>query len=203
MYINNVFNCFQPIKLTMSRRFGSDGEGKLALRRENLRSAVEGFKDALDHGRNPAPPGMKLDARTALWEFAEIRQEADAETEAIAGYFREGRTRPSDHELRVARVCLARYLVDKLGELAGKCGESGKSAPVSLFFCARDSVKELLDTLYFFKSREAIIDAYLQAEPALVSCAEALGVPLLSLEEAHREYGKMLADAVNRINGLH
>jgi hypothetical protein len=179
------------------------GDGKLALHKENLRSVAKGFKDAVERSSNPATNGMKLDARAALWEFAGIRKEADDEIHAIARYFREDEKLPSDYVLRVSRICLAQYLVDKLEEMGKKSGESGKSAAVSLFACARDSVKNLLDELYFFKSRDAILDEYRVAEVILVSCAEALGVELLSLEQVQKEYGKKIAETVNSINGLH
>jgi hypothetical protein len=178
------------------------GEEALRTHRENLRSAVKGFKDAIDNRTAPAPTAQKTDARTALWEFAQIRKEAEEETAALAGYFVEGMKLPSDYELRFGRVCLAQYLLDKLGQMAAKSVESRKSASVSLFSCARDAVKNILDELYFFKSKDQIYSDYMQAEVAFVSCAEALGVGLLQIEQAQSEYAGRLVARINQINGI-
>lgn len=172
--------------------------------RESLRRAVADFKALIEERAGAATRHQKLDARAAMWEFAGVRKEADAEIESLASFFRPGRVPqapPPDYDLCFSRICLASYLLDKLEEMAGKAALSEKSAAVSLFIAAKDSMKSLLDDMFFLKGTEQIYDGYLEAQVALVCCAETLGVAFDPMDRAQKEYGEKVLGRIRAASG--
>lgn len=175
----------------MVHRLGG-GEAR-PQQRESLRRAVAEFKALIEQRAEGATRHQKLDARAAMWEFAGVRKETDAEIESLASFFRPGRVPqapPPDYDICFSRICLASYLLDKLEEMAAKAAQSEKSAAVSLFISAKDAMKALLDDMFFFKGKDQIYDGYLDAQVALVCCAETLGVAFDPFDSAQKEYGE-------------
>ncbi len=186
----------------MGERLAKEKEAALRAHRENLRSAIDSFKLAIERDTRRAPAGMKLDARTAMWDFSAIRTETEGEIRRMSGYFRTSLPPPSGFEVEFWRVCVALYLLDCTERMLEGSVKQNKPASVALFTTAKDAVKKILDDFYFFKPLERIVDDYMEGEVAISACAESCGVALLPFESVMKEYEETLRHKMNELNGF-
>lgn len=164
---------------------------------ENLRSMACSFREAIEKGNHkPAPEEFRADALSGMWNFARVRRELKEEASALAAYFTLDGDIPADYLPRIARMSVAMYLLDKIQEISEGMARNRAVSAVALFDVARRGVERVLDESFFMKSPERIMGDYLDAEPALVSCASLCSVRILSLEEAVKEYKMKAAEAV-------
>ncbi len=177
-------------------------EAALKAHRDNLRSAIDSFKMAIERDTRRAPAGMKLDARTAMWEFSGIRQETEGEIRRMSGYFRTSLPLPEDFELEFWKACVALYLVERTERMLEESVKRDKPSSVALFTTAKEAVRKILDDFYFFKPLERIVDEYMEGEVAIAACAEACGVALLPFESVMKEYEEPLRKRMNALNGF-
>lgn len=170
----------------------------LGARQDSLRALAAAFKSGVEQDRLPAPRAMREEALSGMWNFSATRERIPEQIAELCVYFRSRRPGPEDHgmNLRIMRISLALYLLDKAGEISKKfvASENLGTNITSLFTAARKGVERLLDERYFSKSRDDILSGYLEAEPALASIAGVLGVQLPCLGDAVAEYKGRVAD---------
>jgi hypothetical protein len=182
----------------MSRRVG-EPEPALLHRRDNLGGIAKAFRDASEKTKKPALEDLRTEALSGMWNFSRIRAAIKTEAAALAEYFRgEGPTpeQETDYLSRIGRLSIALYLLDKSQELSAAAGKKNNVLSISIFDVARRGVENLLSESFFSKGSKDIIHDYLDAEPALVSCAAVFSVRLLSLEDAVRAYKMQAAKLV-------
>lgn len=183
----------------MRRELEGAARRVLQERQRSLRQLASSMKDAAEHDTSKAPPAMKNEARKQAWEFSAIRREMAGEIRDLAAILNVGEP-PADFALRIMRLSVASYLLDKLGEMAKATGESDGAVRVALFNSAAGAVKNILDDLFFFKGRDQIIRDYLDNEGDLMSCAAACSVQLCTLESAVATYKHKVAAEIDAIN---
>jgi hypothetical protein len=168
----------------------------------NLRSAIDAFKRAIERDTLRAPAGMKLDARSGMWEFAQIRKETEEEIRRLSGYFTTGLPLPSGFEAEFWKVCVALYLVERTEKMLEESVKLDKPSSVALFCSAKEAVGRVLDSFYYFKPLDGIVDDYMDGEVAIAACAESCGVKLIPFESVMKEYEERVRLRINAINGL-
>jgi hypothetical protein len=141
-------------------------------------------------------------ARQGMLEFKPLRDRLRDEAKALSYFFR-GRglkERPDDFELRLARVCLAMYLIETIDRMAPMADR--KQNLQNSFESARKALRELLDDSYFSASSEQIMGEYSKREPAFRHCASRCGISLLEPEPAVEATKMRLAGMIDDINSL-
>ena len=170
----------------------------LEARQGSLRALAAAFKSGVEQDRLPAPQAMREDALSGMWNFSATRERIPEQVAELCVYFRTKRPGLEDHgmNLRIMRISLALYLLDKTGELSQKfvAADNRGTKITALFTTARKAVERLLDERYFSKSQDEILTGYLEAEPALASIASVLGAQLPCLMDAVAEYKNRVAD---------
>lgn len=141
-------------------------------------------------------------ARAGMLEFKPLRDRIRDEAKSLSAYFRGSgiRERPDDFELRIARVCLAMYLVEAVDRMASVTDR--RRDLQGSFESARKSLRDLLSENYFSMSAESILGEYSKAEPALRNCASRCGIRLLDPEPAVEEFKMRLAGMIDEINDI-
>src|SRR5512143_2734152 len=177
-------------------------EAALKAHRGNLRSAIDAFKSAIERDNKRAPAGMKLDARSGMWEFAQIRKETEEEIRRMAGYFTTGLPLPSGFETEFWKVCVAIYLLERTDRMLEESVRLNKPSSVALCCGAKEAVRKILDAFYYFKPFDNIIDDYMNGEVAIAACAESCGIDIIPLESVMKEYEEAVRLRINAINGL-
>lgn len=184
----------------MKGRLLNERELRILNNREsNLKDVVRGFKALVDGEYSQAPQSIQIDARRTRWELTEFRSLMGREMECLARYCIQYRKFPPDNDIRVARIALAMYLLDKTEEMLDAAIERKNPALTSLFISAFASIRNIIDSEYFRKTPGRIMDDYLDNESAIVACAACAEVPLLSLQLALREYHIPAADAIDEV----
>jgi hypothetical protein len=180
-------------------RIRNDLEARILSNREaNLRNVADAFGALVAQERAPAPAEMQLEARKAIWELSGFRAQAKSEMAAVVRELCKG-SFPPDYDLRIARLALAMYWLDKTQEMLDASKKRDNPALTSLFQCAFEAIRSMLDRDYFTKSSRQIIDDYLDNEATIRACASCSGVELTSLELAVKRYMKKVADEIDSL----
>ena len=167
-------------------------------RQANLGSVVRGFSALVDGDRSRAPAAMQLDARRTMWELTAFKGQMKTEMEGLVRELCKGGY-PADFHLRIERLAVAMYLLDKTGEMLDAATERKNPALTSLFTSAFASIRRILDKDFFSKSPERIIDDYLDNEATIIACASCSGVQMMSLGLAVKQYRKKAADTIDSL----
>ena len=178
----------------MKRLFDGRVAGAVDNHQANLRSVAATFKRAIERDKRLAPIAMRTEVLTCMWNFATVRKEITDEAASLAYSYM--KLSDADFNLKIARLSLALYLLDKMQELSVAVRSNPNRTIVALFDVARSRVEDILGESYFFKSKERILYDYLEAEVALASCAECCSVRLLSLHDAVKQYKMKVADMI-------
>ncbi len=167
----------------------------LQRRGENIASLVKTFKDSIESDKSKAPQSLREEAFTGMWHFSRIREKIPAAIREMAEYIdRENPPRgDAGLALRVARISFALYMLDKMDEISRAVQSDKGFKMTALFSTARAGVGRLLDERYFMKSRDEILDGYLDAEPALAAISAVCRVRLLEMHEAIGKYQPKVA----------
>ncbi len=149
-----------------------------------LRTVVARLKDRLEDDTRLAPPSLKAEIRTSLWKFAKLRKKTVDGIAEVSVFMRDGI--PLTHHLNVklAKVLLARYLIERLGELRDATLENPTLPRVALFDITRREISRVLSEGYLYKSPLRIRKEYYEAEIAINACAESCSLPVLPIEHA-------------------
>ncbi|MEW6722713.1 MAG: hypothetical protein AB1324_05615 [Candidatus Micrarchaeota archaeon] len=185
----------------MRHRQNPGGGGKP---RHDLREEIERLKTEAEEGPGFARKRERLAARQVAWGFAQARESLRDELSSLARIFESAPPRiPADFDTRIARASIAMYLIEKCDELLAAATERKSTPALLLYKRASAAAMRVLDKGFFGKSAGDIIRQYLAAEVEFTACAEHLGVPLLTLEQAVRAYKGKVADSLDSINGTH
>jgi hypothetical protein len=183
----------------MAGRVLNELEKRILTNREtNLRSVVQGFGVLVEGERSKAPAEMQLDARRTAWELSGFRSQMKGEMEGVVRELCKGGY-PADFDLRLERLAVAMYLLDKTGEMLDAATERKNPALTALFTSAFASIRRILDGGFFSKSPERIIDDYLDNEATIIACASCSGVQMMSLGLAVKQYKKKAADTLDSL----
>lgn len=155
---------------------------------ENIRSVALAHKDASERDRSRAPQEFRQEVFTGVWKFSEARERIKKEINELAEFYINDIPRPPDLRLRVERIAVAMFVLDKLDDLRKAAVKKPSTTLVSLFEVARASAEQLLGEKFLKMSRDDVIHAYLDAKPSLVSLATCCNVHLPELHEAVSKY---------------
>lgn len=155
---------------------------------ENLRSLALSFKDAADKDRSRAPMALREEVYTGMWRLADIRERMKAEIADLADYYVRDVPRPPDFGIRVIRLSVAMFALDKLDDMRKAVAKNPNTTLIALLEVARSDAEKLFGEGYFSLTQDGLIHAYLDAEPSLSSLAKCCNIPLPNLHEAVERY---------------
>ncbi|MBD3210535.1 hypothetical protein GF318_04105 [Candidatus Micrarchaeota archaeon] len=181
----------------MKKLEGPDVRRVLQDRKRSVRAYARACKDAAESGLLDASRKDLARTRMGMWSFTPVRKEMVEEIDKLAVEMKSGRE-PEDLDVRVMRVSLAMYFIDKLEEMLNQIEMSNSAALASMFGSAGRAVGRILDESFFSKTPKQIINDYLDGEHTLAGCAEACSVSLLTLEQAVKEYKSKVAQEVDQ-----
>ncbi len=164
-----------------------DAEKRDENRRSNLRAVVKGFRGLVETNNVRTPAEFELETRKIMWELSPFRADMRKEIASIAAMLRKGDF-PDDFDIRIARLALAAYLLDKSQEMLDVAIERKNTSLTALFGTAVSSIRNILDESYFTKTPQRILGDYLDEEAPILACAESTGVRLLQFSDAVQRY---------------
>ncbi len=185
----------------MAEKRNGDEKRILENHKSNLAEVVKKFRVLVEADRFRTSTAPKIDPRKGIWELSPFRADMKREMTEIARMIDSGEG-PQDLDVRIARLALAMYLLDKSKELLDAATESRKPSMTVLFHMAISAVSNILDPAYFKKTPDRIIQDYLNGQAAMVACAECAGVQLHTLEAAVKQYQDKAAREIELILGV-
>lgn len=189
--------CWTPVN-RMGLRDDPEARTILRARTGAIDQFAADFQEAVERDSVGTPLVMEVEARKTVWKFANVHAAMDREIIRLAQMGVPGSQSP-DFALTVARIALAMYFLDKVGEMLRVVTATGKVSLTSLFRSTVTVVLGILDEGFFCKDSGRIINDYLDAEPLLVACSRACSVELLPLDEAVARYRQRVADEVCKV----
>jgi hypothetical protein len=154
--------------------------------------------DFLPDGQLPKGRARALDllpeTSVSRW-LAQMRLALQGEINALAKH---RKALPGDFEVRMKRLSLAMYLLERMNFLMRAA--DGNYEALGVFDPAVAKVRELLDDSYFRKDWGDIITGYMSAEDALRACASFCPFDLLDFNGAVDKYRPYVETRLERID---
>jgi len=166
-----------------------------------VNSLASGFKSAVDHDTTIAPAAFRNKVLQGMWNFASVRSAMKEQMKVFAGYAKSGKF-PEGSLMIITRLAFAAYLLDKVEEMRDATKRLPSPSYLAVFRNAQDAIQNILDENYFSKSNTEIINAFLDSDAAITSCASCAGITLLRPSAAVTKYKEQIYDQIDEINGL-
>ncbi|MFH0737007.1 MAG: hypothetical protein V1827_00425 [Candidatus Micrarchaeota archaeon] len=160
-----------------------------------IREEVRAYKEAVSSG-GPASKALQLDVKKARWDLSAVRNRTEAEISGIASRRREDGVLPSDLDLRIWRIAVARALVDAEEKMLDGVLKARNNELTGLFLDVHLSVISLLCQDYFSKPEREINDGYEKMQGAFISLAQMTGIRFPGLEDAYRKQSTDIAISI-------
>lgn len=171
----------------------------IANHQDNLKSVADSFKDAIERDKSRAPQSMREDAFSGMWHFSKIRKQIPTEVKELEQYIYDFGPGPLDEELnmRLMRISLALYFLDKLDEYSEAVRKRGGMQITSLFTVMRVRIERLLDEDYFSKTSREILGGFLDAQPSLLALSKVTPVKIHEPFDAVNLYHPKVCDMID------
>jgi hypothetical protein len=165
-------------------------EARLVLENHdrNLRSIALSFKSGVEGDKTRATSVMREEVFTGMWKFSEVRDAMKKEVADLAGYYINELPKPPDFSIRIIRLSLAMFVLDKFDDMRKSVAKKPNVSLVALFEVARESAERLLGDKFFSLTQDELMHAYLDAEPSLVSLAKCCSIQMPNLHQAVEKY---------------
>jgi len=179
-----------------------EGERKLAIelfaaRKARMKDLTRQFKDNMERDSTIARADFRAESFSGTWRFAEKRKEIQGQITSLAVIFRDGLPLPEDFDIRIARLSVALYLLEKVQEMRDAAMRMKNTTVVALFDMVRRKVEGILDQNYFSKSKDQIIREFFDAELELTACAKCCNIQVLEIWDVSEKYKMKVATLVD------
>lgn len=162
----------------------------------NREGLIRFYQDLARMGKEKIPPQMKSED-----EGSPALSACNGSLEDAIRNFSENAQALSEDgaSAAVARLCLAMFLIERVGKLREIIIKMDDLGAFSLYLTLRNRLSQTLSSEFFALSSRDMLGAWLDIEPLLCACSGLCGLAVPDLREVMDEYQPRVVDAVAKL----
>ncbi len=169
----------------------------MRIHERNRIELIRFYEGLADADRGPVPKALRDEDDSSV-SIAMAEKAYNEALESLSGRIQS--LKPEEAGLAVARLCIGRFMVERLRKLREIVHKRGTLGSFSLYATMRERLGSDFSARFYFSTQDEMIGRWLDNEPLLSACSSLHGLAVPSPQEIIAEYQPRVADDMSRFD---
>jgi len=173
---------------------------EMAALRTHERNRIElirFYTELAETDKGPVPKAMRKEDDSSV-SIAMAEKSYGEALESLAGRIQS--LAPPEAGLSVARLCIGRFVVERVKKIRELMHKGGTSGSFNLYCTLRERVGSDFSSKFYLSNQSELIGVWLDNEPLLTACSNIVGLAVPELQEVVHEFQPVVADEIARFD---